>query len=71
MVEEHLNLNQKDVSVNLEEVKVVRWIHDYQEAVIDLITSEEIDVNLRTIYTRKLKESWYFSVVILPLFISL
>jgi len=35
VVEEHLNLN--DVSWNLEEVKIVRWIHDYQEAVIDRI----------------------------------
>ena len=35
VVEERLNLN--DVSWNLEEVKVVRWIHDYQEAAIDRI----------------------------------
>ena len=35
VVEERLNLN--DLSWDLEEVKVVRWIHDYQEAVIDKI----------------------------------
>ena len=28
----------------------------YRETVTDLITSEEMDVNLRTVYTRKLKE---------------
>ena len=35
VVEERLNLNE--VSWNLEDVKVVRWIHDYQGAVIDRI----------------------------------
>ena len=28
----------------------------YQETVTDLIASEEMDINLRTVYTRKLKE---------------
>ena len=37
VVEERLNLNLNDVGGNLEEVKVVRWVHDYQEAVIDRI----------------------------------
>jgi len=44
VVEERLDLD--DVSWNLEEVKVVRWIHDYQDAVIDriekIITSDTV-----------------------------
>ena len=58
VVEEHLNLNQKDVSVNLEEVKVVRWIHDYQEAAIDrlekIITTETVKYLENSMKTRSI-----------------
>ena len=58
VVEEHLNLNQKDVSVNLEEVKVVRWIHDYQEAAIDrlekIITTDTVKYLENSMKTRSI-----------------
>ena len=37
----------------------------YKEAVTDLITSEEMDVNLRTVYTRKLSEQLKLTDLIL------
>lgn len=56
VVEERLNLN--DVSWNQEEVKVVRWIHDYQEAVIDrlekIITSDTVKCLENSMKTRSI-----------------
>lgn len=43
-------LNLDEVQLNLDEINVVRWVHDYQKAVIDriekIITNSE-DYNLK------------------------